>query len=110
MPSARFLTPAPCCRDIRLRRCLARLARLSGPHPGIAVEVVDTVGCGDTFMANLLVDIAASASDLISEEGLGWTGRRAVAAGAFEATIAVAMDASPTSAERDAVLLAAHSV
>jgi fructokinase len=78
--------------------------------PGLAVEVADTVGCGDAFMASLLLDIAASTADLASEDALVRMGRRAVASGAFAATVAGAMDALPTSSQRDALLLAAHSV
>lgn len=78
--------------------------------PGLAVKVADTVGCGDAFMASLLFDIAASETDLASEEGLARIGRRAVASGAFAATVAGAMDALPTSSQRHALLLAAHSV
>jgi fructokinase len=78
--------------------------------PGLAVEVADTVGCGDAFMASLLLDIAASTVDLASEDGLVRMGRRAVASGAFAATVAGAMDALPTCSQRDALLLAAHSV
>jgi len=78
--------------------------------PGIAVKVVDTVGCGDAFMASLLADIAARGADFASEERLAGIGRRAVAAGAFAATAAGAMDGLPTSAQRDALLLAAQSV
>jgi fructokinase len=85
------------------RECQVRVA-------GISVKVIDTVGCGDAFMASLLVDIAASKGYLASEEDLVRIGRRAVAAGALAATGAGAMDALPTSAQRDAFLLAAYSV
>lgn len=73
--------------------------------PGLAVEVADTVGCGDAFMASLLFDIATSEANLASEEGLVRIGRRAVASGAFAATVSGAMDALPTASQRDAFVL-----
>jgi fructokinase len=70
--------------------------------PGFAVNVADTVGCGDAFTASLLADLARAPADLQSQEGLARLGRRACAAGALAATSAGAMDALPTAAERDA--------
>src|ERR1700722_19619920 len=78
--------------------------------PGFAVKVFDTVGCGDAFMASLLVDLGASEADLASEDGLVRLGRSAVAASALAARAAGAMDALPTAAQREAFLLAADSV
>jgi fructokinase len=78
--------------------------------PGFAVQVVDTVGCGDAFMASLLVDIAAAEADFSTERGLARIGRRAVASGSFAATVAGGMHALPSSSQRDAFLLTARSV
>ncbi len=71
---------------------------------GYAVKVADTVGCGDAFMASLLADIAAGRAALESEEGLARIVRRACAAGALVASRHGAMDALPSTAERDAFL------
>jgi fructokinase len=72
--------------------------------PGFAVEVIDTVGCGDAFTASLLTDIAASRADLDTKEGLETLARRACAAGAIAAMGAGGMDSLPTEAERAAFL------
>jgi fructokinase len=74
--------------------------------PGFAVEVVDTVGCGDAFMASLLADLAAS-FDVGSVAALERLARRACAAGAITATSAGAMESLPTAQRRDA-FLASH--
>ncbi len=74
--------------------------------PGFTVKVVDTVGCGDAFMACLLSDLAASDFDL-REAALAPLARRACAAGAFAATGAGAMESLPTAADL-AAFLAAH--
>ena len=72
--------------------------------PGFPVPVVDTVGCGDAFMASLLTDLAASDSALGSAAGLERLARRACAAGALAAGVAGAMEAMPTAERRDAFL------
>jgi fructokinase len=72
--------------------------------PSFAVEVVDTVGCGDAFTASLLTDIAASRADLDTIAGLEALARRACAAGAIAATGAGAMDSLPTEAQRSVFL------
>ena len=72
--------------------------------PGFAVQVADTVACGDAFTASLLADLAAGCTDLQSQEGLAWLGRRACAAGALAAATIGAMDSLPTAADRDAFL------
>jgi fructokinase len=71
---------------------------------GFPVEVVDTVGCGDAFMASLLTDLAERSFDLESEAGLEALARRACAAGAITATGPGAMESLPTAARRDAFL------
>jgi sugar/nucleoside kinase (ribokinase family) len=72
--------------------------------PGFAVQVADTVACGDAFTASLLADLGGGHADLQSQEGLAWLGRRACAAGALAAKTAGAMDSLPTAADRDAFL------
>jgi fructokinase len=71
---------------------------------GLAVTVVDTVGCGDAFTASLIADLAASQANLESLAGLQRLARRACAAGALAATVAGAMEGLPTAARRDAFL------
>jgi fructokinase len=73
--------------------------------PGFAVQVADTVACGDAFTASLLVDLGRGHGDLQAQEGLAWLGRRACAAGALAATTAGGMDSLPTAADRDAFLV-----
>ena len=72
--------------------------------PGFAVQVADTVACGDAFTASLLIGLGSGHADLQTQEGLAWLGRRACAAGALAATTAGAMDSLPTAADRDAFL------
>jgi fructokinase len=63
--------------------------------PRIAVKVVDTTGCGDSFMAAFLTGLLDSDMDL-SAENLAAIGRFACAAGAITATAPGGMDAMPT--------------
>lgn len=72
--------------------------------PGFAVRVVDTVGCGDAFVASVLGDLSKSEVELGSQDGLMRLGRRACAAGAIAATAAGAIDGLPTAAEREEFL------
>jgi fructokinase len=74
---------------------LTRQARVS--VPGIAVKVVDTTGCGDSFMAAFLTGLLDSNLDL-SAGNLAAIGRFACAAGAITATAPGGMDAMPTRA------------
>lgn len=62
--------------------------------PGIAVKVVDTTGCGDSFMAAFLTGLIESQMDL-SQANLTRIGRFACAAGAMTATAPGGMDAMP---------------
>jgi fructokinase len=66
--------------------------------PGIAVKVVDTTGCGDSFMAAFLAGLLDSDMDL-SAGNLAAIGRFACTAGAITATASGGMDAMPTRAE-----------
>jgi fructokinase len=63
--------------------------------PRIAVKVVDTTGCGDSFMAAFLTGLLDSDMDL-SAKNLAAIGRFACAAGAITATAPGGMDAMPT--------------
>ncbi|MCB8874485.1 carbohydrate kinase family protein [Acidisoma silvae] len=65
---------------------------------GIPVKVVDTTGCGDSFMAAFLAGLLDSDFDL-SAENLVRIGRFACAAGAIVATAPGGMDAMATRAE-----------
>jgi fructokinase len=75
---------------------LTRAARVS--VPGIAVKVVDTTGCGDSFMAAFLTGLLDTEMDLASDN-LAEIGRFSCAAGAITATAPGGMDAMPTRAE-----------
>jgi fructokinase len=72
--------------------------------PGFPVETIDTVGCGDAFMAALLAGLAASPSRTPSGRELHELARRACAAGALAATRAGGMASLPTRAELDGFL------
>ncbi len=76
--------------------------------PGFVVKVVDTVGCGDAFMASLLTDLTASGFDVESEAALRRLALRACAAGAIAAMGAGAMPSLPTAAMRER-FLATHA-
>jgi fructokinase len=91
------------------------LAVTQGPHgavlftrdacvaiPGFSVDPVDTVGCGDAFLAALLCGVLSAGTGGRGE--LERTGLRACAAGALAATRAGGMASLPTAAEVDAFL------
>jgi fructokinase len=80
---------------------LTRAASVS--VPGIAVKVVDTTGCGDSFMAAFLTGLLDSDMDL-SAANLERIGGFACAAGAITATAPGGMDAMPTRARLAAFL------
>jgi fructokinase len=75
--------------------------------PGIPVPVVDTVGCGDAFMAALLAGILEHGTESLTERLLGALGRFACAAGAFMAGVSGAMAAMPGRSDIDALQRAA---
>lgn len=81
----------------------ATLAR-SGSVAGIPIEVVETVGCGDAFVAALLVQLRKRARGRdavrhLSSTDLDRTFQYANAAGALTATRPGAIPALPTDAE-----------
>jgi fructokinase len=63
--------------------------------PGDRVEVVDTVGCGDAFMAAMLAELLRRPSTALAERDLGEIGRFACAAGAVMAGVTGAMATMP---------------
>jgi fructokinase len=71
---------------------------------GFPVETIDTVGCGDAFMAALLAGLAAIPSRTPKGRELHELARRACAAGAIAATRAGGMASLPTRAELDGFL------
>jgi fructokinase len=71
--------------------------------PGVPVKVVDTTGCGDSFMAAFLTGLLESDFDT-GAENLARIGRFACAAGAITATAPGGMDAMPTRAQLEAFL------
>ena len=71
---------------------------------GHAVEVVDTVGCGDAFMASLLAGILSAGLAGLDRSVVTGIGRRACAAGAVIATRAGAMSRMPRPDEIDRMI------
>ena len=75
--------------------------------PGFSVDVVETTGCGDSFMAAILAQLAGKTAKEIASltaEQLGPIARFANAAAAIVATRYGAADANPTRPEVEAFL------
>ena len=72
--------------------------------PGFAVAVVDTVGCGDAFVASLLAGLIDVDLEALDKPALLEIGRSACAAGAAVARVAGAMENMPRRDEIAALL------
>jgi fructokinase len=72
--------------------------------PSVAVDVVDTVGCGDAFTASLIAGLLATDLTRLDAPALAAIGHLACAAGAVMATVSGAMGAMPEPAAIDALL------
>jgi fructokinase len=72
--------------------------------PGFPVDSVDSVGCGDAFMASLLASFATEPRSPPTGIALRNLGLRACAAGALVATRSGALSTMPSRAEIDAFL------
>jgi fructokinase len=71
---------------------------------GYKVQVVDTVGCGDAFMAALLAELLPRETMPSTDRELAEIGRFACAAGAVVAGVSGAMAVMPRRAEIEAFL------
>ncbi|MBN2602274.1 MAG: carbohydrate kinase [Candidatus Marinimicrobia bacterium] len=83
--------------------CILKNRKYSVKIPGFKVNVVDSTGCGDAFMAALIDGIISfeKTHKSLSEEELYTIGTRANAAGAIAATRYGAMSNPPTRSEID---------
>lgn len=75
--------------------------------PGFSIILVDTVGCGDAFMASLLSGLIEHRFEL-QGEALKTVALRACAAGAIMATRTGALESMPSRQEIDALLRGRH--
>ena len=97
----------PLLQLLAVTRGSAGATLLTGDHcvevPSVPVRVVDTVGCGDAFMAALLAGVLQHGTAALSEQHLGALGRFACLAGAVMAGISGAMAAMPQRADIEAL-------
>ena len=86
--------------------CFYKTAANAGFSPGFTVDTVDAIGCGDAFMASLLVGLVELGDwrEKLAQESLSSVLRFANAAGALTSTKKGAMPAMPTRAEVDEFL------
>jgi fructokinase len=98
----------PGLKLLAVTRGAAGATLFTGAHdveiPGISVSVVDTVGCGDAFMAALLAGILERDAGPLAVRDLDEIGRFACAAGAAMASVSGAMAMMPRRAEIAALL------
>ncbi|WP_159718190.1 carbohydrate kinase family protein [Geminicoccus flavidas] len=71
---------------------------------GFPVETVDTIGCGDAFMATMLAELVGRDFRLTGQDDLTAVARRACAAGALTATRTGGMESLPDQAAVDRFL------
>ncbi|WP_191061576.1 carbohydrate kinase family protein [Geminicoccus harenae] len=71
---------------------------------GFPVETVDTIGCGDAFMAAMLTELVARDFRLAGQDDLTAVAKRACAAGALTATRTGGMESLPDRAAIDQFL------
>jgi len=71
---------------------------------GFKVETVDTIGCGDAFMATMLAELVGRDFRLSGRDELAAVARRACAAGALTATRTGGMESLPDRAAIDQFL------
>ncbi len=109
---AALLATGPALAVITLgaRGSAYRSAAAAGFVPGFAVQTVDAIGCGDAFMAGVLVGLLGGAGDEplsrhLDDATLRPILRYANAVGALTATRPGALPALPTAAEVKAFLI-----
>jgi fructokinase len=99
--------PALCVTTLGPRGSAWATSSNAGMAPGFAVEAVDATGCGDAFMAALLVRLLPSRGVLrkgLDSEALRMSVRWANAAGALTARKKGVMNALPDSREVDVLV------
>lgn len=90
--------PKLCCVSLGDKGAYFRSQTTSGYVPAVAVEAIDTTGCGDAFVAGLALQVAQLQQPInaLTEEELYKIVHFANACGALTATAVGAMNASPT--------------